>query len=95
MAHTLLKRVIGESYDDPVTHHLDTVGAGIPPAGRSYPELKPSRFLPNGGEETREVQIGKEMLAAIKLLPPMVQKDVSMRRLSELANELILMHSAR
>jgi hypothetical protein len=43
-------------------------------------------------EEKREVQIGREMIAAIDLLPPLVANDVSMRNLKGLANELIAMH---
>jgi len=43
-------------------------------------------------EESREVQIGKEMISAINLLPPIVQRDVSMKKLLALANELITMH---
>lgn len=39
MANPLLKRLLGEAAEDPVEHHLKNVGAGVPPAGRSYPEM--------------------------------------------------------
>ena len=45
--------------------------------------------------ESREVQIGREMMNAIQLLPPMVQKDVSMKKLVGLAQELIQMHGQK
>lgn len=95
MANPLLKRLLGEAVEDPVEHHLKTVGAGKPPAGRSYPELPPSKFNDPASEEGREVQIGQEMLAAIDLLPSMARNDVSMRKLAALAQELIDMHTTQ
>jgi hypothetical protein len=58
MANPLLKRLLGEATEDPVEHHLKTVGAGVPPPGRSYPQHGKGAILGAGGEEKREVQIG-------------------------------------
>lgn len=111
MANTILKRVIGEAafaerpdgsgrYADSKgereipsggTVDLSTVGQviGSAPPGRSYPELEADQF------EKREVQIGREMLDAINLLPSMARNDVSMRKLAALAQELIDMHTPK
>lgn len=95
MANPLLKRLLGEALEDPVEHHLSTLGPGVPPAGRTYPEHPAPKFNDPADEEGREVQIGREMLGAIELLPPMARNDVSMRKLAALAQELIDMHTTQ
>lgn len=103
MANPLLKRLLGEALEDPVEHHLSTVGAGKPPAGRSYPEVPASDVhkLSNvefdahqfrqgrlpKDEEGREVQIGQAILAAAKT------RDL--REIEMLAHELIDMHTTQ
>ena len=62
MANSLLKRLLGEALEDPVEHHLSTIGAGVPPAGRQYPEMPPPQLSAAiANEEKRELQIARRM----------------------------------
>lgn len=97
MANPLLKRLLGESVEDPVEHHLKTVGAGKPQAGRSYPELPPPQLsASHAAEEKREVAIGRRLLTLASQSYGNRRNDPEGRAIAAdieaLANELIQMH---
>lgn len=90
-----LERAVGK--------HMDTVGAGVPPAGRAYPELPPPKLSASpveldaqsyrrsqAAEEKREVQIGHEIKAITAGGGDWVVHEI--QKLNDLADELITMH---
>jgi len=99
MANSLLKRLLGEAAEDPVEHHLNTLGAGVPPAGRSYPEMSPPELSAeetdmSNPEERREVQIGQRLKALASQVAAYAEFRASpiSHEIEELADELIQMH---
>lgn len=98
MANPLLKRLLGEAAEDPVEHHLSTVGAGVPPAGRSYPELPaPKLSAGHAAEEKREVQIARRMKTLASQswgnARNMPEGRAIRSEIETLADELLQMHS--
>ena len=92
----MLKRLLGETLEDPVEHHLKTVGAGVPPAGRTYPEMPHERPQGHAAEEAREVKIGKSIKEIIENgyatgLGRGWSQELD--QISALADELIQMHT--
>ena len=99
MANSLLKRLLGEAVEDPVEHHLATVGAGVPPAGRAYPEMPPPTLGADetdmgNPEEVREVQIARRLKALASQVAAYAEFRASpiSHEIEELADELIQMH---
>ena len=83
MENPLLKRLLGEadyntdaegrvwpqpSPSNDVERHLSTLGAGVPPVGRMYPERPPSPLGGGAEEEKNEVQIGQSIQVSVKQL---------------------------
>lgn len=83
-------RVPDGALDDPVEHHLQTVGAGAPPPGRQYPERSPERlaYTDPASEEKREVRIA----IRLKAMAEMAKGSPVAAELNRLADELLDIH---
>jgi hypothetical protein len=57
-----------QSADELVQQHLDTQGAGVPPAGRQYPSMPAESPVSHAQEENREVQIAGSIKLSVKEL---------------------------